>query len=69
MYMKYGVGGTNSNQNLDLRVYILPPPSLMHNEDPNIISDPSSNDYSKDSEIPFDFNQDEANIAAENSKE
>ena len=35
--MKYGIGGSSNNQNLDLRVFVLPPVSLLLDEKPVLI--------------------------------
>lgn len=36
--MKYGFGGSNNNQNLDLRVFILPPLSSLPNQTPDKVA-------------------------------
>ena len=56
--MKYGVGGTNNNQNLDMRVFILPPQSLLLEEKPVVLSK-GSNNLTTSSEIFIEHEDEE----------
>ena len=60
--MKYGVGGTNNNQNLDMRVFILPPQSLLLEEKPVVLSKGSQN-LTTSSEVFIEHEDEEVTVS------
>ena len=65
--MKYGVSGSNNNQNLDLRVFILPPLSGLPSEPSNELAKKRNNNTR---DQPFaDYEEEDEEITAENEKE